>query len=204
MPRHPSITNEEILEAARHVFLEQGFGASTVDIAEKAGISEASIFKRFSTKQALFEAAMGISKTPEWINELAHQTPSEDFKTELTNICKQMLAFYQEVVPRIMMIMGQGKTSYPPQVSSPPPPIRDVGILSRYIEQATTLGYLGPCDSTTLGRLLVGAMMNYVIGSRVAAVLPDSAPVSAPTAIAPDEFIHNLIEILWGGIAPDS
>lgn len=40
MPRRPTVTNEAILEAARQVFLAQGFGASTVDIAKKAGISE--------------------------------------------------------------------------------------------------------------------------------------------------------------------
>jgi AcrR family transcriptional regulator len=45
MARPPKITNEEILAAARQVFLEQGEGGSTLEIAEKAGISEASIFK---------------------------------------------------------------------------------------------------------------------------------------------------------------
>jgi Bacterial regulatory proteins, tetR family len=41
MPRPPKITNEEILVAARQVFLEQGESGSTLEIAEKAGISEA-------------------------------------------------------------------------------------------------------------------------------------------------------------------
>ncbi len=65
MARPPKITNDEILAAARQVFLEEGMGASTLKIAEKAGIAEASIFKRFATKQALFLAAIGISETPQ-------------------------------------------------------------------------------------------------------------------------------------------
>ena len=36
MARTPKITNEEILAAARQVFLEQGEGGSTLEIAQKA------------------------------------------------------------------------------------------------------------------------------------------------------------------------
>jgi hypothetical protein len=44
MPRPPKITNEEILAAARQVFLAEGINGSTLEIGQKAGISEASIF----------------------------------------------------------------------------------------------------------------------------------------------------------------
>jgi AcrR family transcriptional regulator len=92
MARPPKITNEEILTAARQVFLEEGFGASTLAIAEKAGISEASIFKRFGTKEGLFIEAMGVFDTPQWVKNLSNQQPTADIKSELTEICKQMLA----------------------------------------------------------------------------------------------------------------
>jgi AcrR family transcriptional regulator len=45
MARIPKITNEQILEAAREVFLEKGFSGSTLEIAARSGVSEASIFK---------------------------------------------------------------------------------------------------------------------------------------------------------------
>jgi Bacterial regulatory proteins, tetR family len=64
MARTPKITNEAILAVAQQLFLEQGEKASTLEIANKAGISEASIFKRFATKQALFLAAIGITAPP--------------------------------------------------------------------------------------------------------------------------------------------
>lgn len=201
MPRRPTITNEEILEAARQVFLEQGIGASTVDIAEKAGISEASIFKRFATKQALFEAAMDIAEKPKWLKALAKQTPSENFKAELTDICKQMLASYQEMVPRVMMIMGQG--NMPPLPPVPPPPLRDTRLLAEYLEGAIALGYLRPCSSIAVGHLIVGAMMNYVIVSNVTITnLSALESFLVPEAIAADQFVTTLIEVLWQGIAP--
>jgi AcrR family transcriptional regulator len=201
MARPQKITNEEILAAARQVFLEQGMGASTLAIAEKAGISEASIFKRFATKQALFLAAMGIAETPQWVKVLSSRQPTAAIKAELTEICEQMLAFYQEVLPRVMMMMTQHNMPHPPLV--PPPPVRDSQLLAAYLERAIAQGYLRPSDAATIAHMIVGAIVNYVIASNVAEKFP--LPLSLPKvmAIAPSHFIPHLIDTLWGGIAPE-
>jgi AcrR family transcriptional regulator len=48
---------EEILDAAQHVFAERGYqGASTEEIARRAGISQPYIFRLFGTKKDLFIA----------------------------------------------------------------------------------------------------------------------------------------------------
>ncbi|HEY1971737.1 MAG TPA: helix-turn-helix domain-containing protein [Pseudonocardia sp.] len=48
-----------ILDAARALFAERGFGgAGTRDIAEAAGVTQAAIFRHFGTKEGLFEAAV--------------------------------------------------------------------------------------------------------------------------------------------------
>lgn len=50
---------EQILAAARRVFLDNGFsGARTKDIAAEAGVNEALIYRYFASKEALFEAAV--------------------------------------------------------------------------------------------------------------------------------------------------
>ncbi len=115
MAQTPNITNEEILAAALQVFLEEGIGASTLEIAQKAGISEASIFKRFTNKQALFLAAMGITETPKWVKTLSSDMPTAVIKSELTDISEQMLAFYQEVLLRVLMMMAQSNLPHPSQ-----------------------------------------------------------------------------------------
>ena len=58
MPRPVSIQDEVILSAARELFLERGIDVATSEIAARAGVSQGTIFKRFRTKQALFNAAM--------------------------------------------------------------------------------------------------------------------------------------------------
>jgi len=58
MGRKKTITDAALLEAAREVFVEAGFGASTKEIARRAGVSEGVIYQRFATKDELFFAAM--------------------------------------------------------------------------------------------------------------------------------------------------
>lgn len=50
MPRPVSIQDDVILRAAREIFLEKGWDATTSEIAAKAGVSNGIIFKRFKTK----------------------------------------------------------------------------------------------------------------------------------------------------------
>jgi AcrR family transcriptional regulator len=58
MGRKKTVTDAELLGAAREVFVEEGFGASTKEIARRAGVSEGVIYQRFATKDELFFAAM--------------------------------------------------------------------------------------------------------------------------------------------------
>ncbi|MDY6937399.1 MAG: helix-turn-helix domain-containing protein [Cyanobacteriota bacterium] len=202
MPRPPKITNEEILAAAREVFLEQGIGASTLDIAERAGISEASIFKRFNTKQALFLAAIGITEKPEWVNRLANETPTANFKAELTDICTQMLAFYQEVLLRVFLLMSQGNFPRRPQV--PPPPVRDSQLLAKFLDRAIERGLIRSCNTMALAHAIAGAMANYILTKKLASQRSADWPVSDITVLDSETFVRGLIEALWAGMAPES
>jgi AcrR family transcriptional regulator len=201
MPRPPKISNEDILAAARQVFLEQGSSASTLAIAEKAGISEAAIFKRFATKQALFAAAMGLGEPPAWVRVLANQTPTANLKAELTQICEQMLNFYQDVLPRVLMVMSQGNGSLPPMPSIPPPPVRDSQLLAGFLERAMALGYLRPCHTPTIAHMITGAINNFVVTQEVSRKF--TLPMPAHAAIDNPTFIHHLLEHLWQGIDPN-
>jgi AcrR family transcriptional regulator len=201
MGRTLKITNDEILEAARQVFLEQGSSASTLDIAERAGISEASIFKRFTTKQSLFLAAIGLSETPQWAKGLATQAPTAAVKSELTEICSEILAFYQEVLPRVLMMMAPGQLPS----SAPnflPPPVRDSQLLAGFLEQAIAKKFLRPCDARTVAHMVIGAITNYVATHTMMNKLPTPVRQSRKP-LEPSLFIKNLIETLWAGIAPE-
>lgn len=211
MARPPKITTEEIIAVARQVFLEQGAGASTLVIAERAGISEAAIFKRFGTKQALFLASMGISDDHPWVNVLSKGTPTPEIRKDLIEICSQILEVYQDVMPRVLMLMNQGNTSFPPPMFEPPP-IRDAQLMAGYLERAIAKGYIKPCNAITVAHAIVGGINSYVIMQNmpklpfpVSALLQSKSITSgASVAIEPNLFIENLIDTIWAGIDPNS
>lgn len=58
MPRTKTISDDDLLAAARAVFVELGWSVPTKEIARRLGVSEALLFQRFPTKEDLFFAAM--------------------------------------------------------------------------------------------------------------------------------------------------
>jgi AcrR family transcriptional regulator len=201
MARPPKITNEEIITVARQVFLEKGAGASTLVIAERAGISEAAIFKRFGTKQALFLASMGISDNHPWVSVLSKGTPTPAIRQDLIAICTQILEVYQEVMPRVFMMMTQGNLSFPPPILVPPP-IRDAQLLAGYLERAIAKGYIKPCNAITVAHAIVGAINSYVITQNMPKLPFSALSLLQIDSIEPELFIQNLIDIVWAGIDP--
>src|SRR6185369_15909848 len=61
-PQENSAREEEILQAAFDVFTEKGFhGARMLDVASRARASKATLYARYPSKEALFEALMAWS-----------------------------------------------------------------------------------------------------------------------------------------------
>lgn len=66
-PRHP-IARATLLGIARRVFSKGGYsGTSTAEVAARAGLSKASLFHHFPTKEELYQAALQIP-----VMDLAH------------------------------------------------------------------------------------------------------------------------------------
>ncbi|MBW4644369.1 MAG: TetR/AcrR family transcriptional regulator [Goleter apudmare HA4340-LM2] len=198
MARIPKITNQQILEAARNVFLQKGFSGSTLEIAQRAGISEASIFKRFSTKEELFFAAIGIPDKPLWIQELNSLLGKGDIKQNLIQICHQILEFHREVMPLLMMLRSRGKALPEMGLESESKPVRDLKILTGFLEHEIKQGRLRACEPKTIAHTLLGSLMNYVLLEQML------SPPESITDLSKDDsfFIQSLVEIIWQGIAP--
>src|SRR6186713_2083425 len=60
--RPPVIDSARLLAVARGVFLERGIRATTLEVAERAGVSEGVLFHRFKSKEGLFSAAMDFDR----------------------------------------------------------------------------------------------------------------------------------------------
>ncbi|MGD1867901.1 MAG: TetR/AcrR family transcriptional regulator [Phormidesmis sp.] len=193
MARPRKITAEQILEAAQAIFLEKGFGASTVDIANKAGISEGSIFKRFPTKEDLFIAAMGMSQISSWISFLESSVGKGELKENLKDLGSKMIEFFKELVPKMMMVRSKG-LPIPPMLRQPDkaPPVRVLRALTSFFEEEIALGRIRPNNPQIIATMFMGSLMEFVILSQASAPLPDV-----------DSYVNSVVDLLWTSIKPE-
>jgi AcrR family transcriptional regulator len=163
MGRSRIITDKQILEAAREVFLAEGFGASTVEIARRAGVSEGSIFKRFSTKEKLFFAAMSEVSSPQWVKSLSVLIGQGDLRQNLVSLSHQVIECLREFVPRI--IMARSKGTIPPNLVGfdEPPLTRDLKALTTFFDEEMKLGRIRAGNPEIPARILLGALTSHVL-----------------------------------------
>ncbi|WP_406387197.1 TetR/AcrR family transcriptional regulator [Streptomyces sp. NBC_00211] len=87
---------EAILEAARTVFLREGFGAGVDQLAAEAGVSKVTIYNHFGSKENLFNAVIG--QTLDEALEVAQSViqaklaESDDVRTDLLEACRTWVA----------------------------------------------------------------------------------------------------------------
>lgn len=192
MPRPRTITDEHILEAARSVFEEHGYSATTAQIAQRAGVSEGTLFKRFSSKEELFAQVIGLHERPDWLHDLK-PVPGGDPRRQLEAVCLRLLAEAREVIPRIMLLWTRGHAPPFPRTSlRPPPPERALAALQSYLDREVEAGRLRANDTAVTARVLIGAMMHFVITD---VTHPDSNE-----GLGDARFVHGLMEVLWPGL----
>lgn len=102
MGRKKIIDEATLLEAARSVFLEQGNAGTTKEVARRAGISEAAIFKRYPTKTALFVAAL-MSTDIDTGGLVA--TEIDNPRDALVETGRRLLRHFRTVIPMGLRLM---------------------------------------------------------------------------------------------------
>lgn len=195
MGRPRLISTERLIEAARTIFLERGAAAPTAAIARHLGISEATIYKRFGTKEALFEAAMGMPGcefAEEWPEWAGRATPAENLEI----MGRALVAYFRELLPRVVMSCTRpGEEPWRKlRDQDNPPPARLIGAIERYLTAEVALGRVATKDPQTAARMLLGAAHNFAFF--------EVAGLSALVDRDVDGLVGALTETLWKGLEP--
>jgi AcrR family transcriptional regulator len=197
MARPVTISDEQILAAARIVFVRDGVTATTRDIAREAGVSEGSLFKRFPTKEALFAAAIELPDVPAWVGEMQRLLGQGELRENLLHITLGMIQLLQERLPLVMVAWGsKPNPALAASDGEETPGIRDRRRLSEYLRQEIALGRLRPCNTEAAARMLFGACVNFVMDR-----LTLKQPLSQEEVHC---FAQGVVEALWEGISPIS
>jgi AcrR family transcriptional regulator len=188
MARPPSISSQQIVDAARAVFLAHGFTkASTVDIARRAGVSEGSIFNRFATKDDLFRAAMDDAQPPAFA--LDRHVGRGDLRQNLIRITVESVHYLNNLLPKLMLRWSERELAAQSDVCTRPRKI--LRVLTAFFKAEKVLGRVGG-DPPIIARMFMGSVWNYCFLRTVAG----DRSMSAKT------FAERLIGGLWQGIAP--
>ncbi|MBV8585493.1 MAG: helix-turn-helix transcriptional regulator [Verrucomicrobia bacterium] len=206
MPRPVSIQDDVILRAAREIFLAKGLDATTSEIAAKAGVSHGIIFKRFKTKQALFQSAM--QEQSDWGQTIAELLNSGVGRNEVqTTLCEVGFVFVQKfltLIPALMM-----SWSNKPEAVSDAEQAASVGkaraaqalkavkTIAAYLEAESRLGRIRNMDFEVVAQAFVGALWHHSFLQ----VMLDGGKTGPSKG---RRYVKQLVQSLWLGLEPES
>jgi AcrR family transcriptional regulator len=103
MGRYKQVSDDALLEAAREVFVQQGFGASTREIARRVGISEAILYRRYKTKLDLFFAAM--VPPPVELGAKRGDRRGRGVVADLEATALEIMAYFRQAMPVFLQLV---------------------------------------------------------------------------------------------------
>lgn len=205
MARPKTIDSEQLLSVAREAFLEQGFFASTAEIARRAGVSEGTLFGRFGSKEDLFEQALGLSDYGDWRTELLACVGEGDVRLNLERYLMAYLSEAQRLVPAVALVLSRGydHTHNPLLERLGNPAGKDAQALSEYLRGESALSRLRPLDAEVVALAMTGALTHYISQQVLNMGCPRSGQLLDATPLDPARFVRSLMDLWWPGLAPN-
>jgi AcrR family transcriptional regulator len=187
-----TLTDDELLDAARAVFLARGLDATTTEIAKRARISESVIFHRYKTKEALFSAVFDRQIVmPPAIARLPSLVGQGEIADNLFDAGLGLVEMMEQVLPFMMMAFSSTKMNILGKMARPHPMKRQMlGVLSGYFEEEARAGRLRPIKGDILASTFNGGIMQYVMAEHVERSI-DPMGISV--------FLRGLIDVLLQG-----
>jgi AcrR family transcriptional regulator len=200
--RRPEKT-EAILDAAGQLFREHGYGAVSMDqIARAAGVSKATVYAHFESKERLF-AAMIHNACRAYAEALMPTvTEMEDVREALTRICREIERFL--LAPKTLgiyrVIIAEGPR-FPELVrafiESGPLPFRKM--LAEFFESANRRGTLKVPNPRLAAHQLVWLVRGPLYLQRILNLsgISDEEP-------GVEETVNGAVDMFMKGYAPDA
>ena len=163
-PRDP-VVDQAILRAALELFIEQGIvGASIERIAKRAGVAKTSVYRRWSSREALLAQAIEVARNATgYTVDLVERTPPQDFvkllieacevvgKPEIRKLMTRLIGSIPDY-PKLMEVYRE--TYYLPRRQA----------FGRALERVQAAGLLAKnIDLEALADMIIGAVMHRLI-----------------------------------------
>lgn len=201
--REPTLpTREHILDAAVSVMQNLGLGrATTKEIAQAAGLSEAALYRHFADKAELFLCVIG-ERVPQLVTvlqDLPARAGKRTVRANLEEVMRVALPFYSEAVPLASALFAEPDLLARHQErlrSKSMGPRRALEHVAAYLKAEQRLDRVNRrVDPEASAWLLLGACIGRSLIARF---------MSEPTSEeADDRFVRTTLSSLLAGLAPE-
>jgi AcrR family transcriptional regulator len=187
--RRPSTERrEEILDAARRVFLMSGYAGATVrEIAAAADVNDAVLYRSFSTKEQMFEEAIA-APLEEAVNAAFRSAPGDpEVRAVSEAFVQDLLEAMRDIAPLLMVVLGdaeRGATFYRQRFQPALSRLREI------IDTNLPMWSHRDFDPDLAAMAVVGMCLFIALHNRFG-----DTPTGEPRQIAPE-----LLSIVWDGL----
>jgi len=191
-------TADKILDAAADLFATHGYAATTTRaVAERAGVNEVTLFRRFDNKLGILRALGERMRQRQAGHAAAAAPDAESVRETLLRLARMeiegtieggalaiRLAFDARSVPEIAELLGEG---IPDNLSG----------LAEYMAERQQSGELrDDIDPKVMAEAFFGLTSSYVMYRIVMGVAP------MPDDVQTDKGIAQMFDLFWSGAAP--
>ncbi len=165
MVRPQLISTDEIIEIARKLFFEDGLSVSMQAIADKVGLSQPALFKRFKTKKELIFAALAPPEKLPLIDWIDAGPKEGELRPQLEALLGKLWETLLWILPR-MMVLKQSKLEPEEfhKLYKKPPLAVLLEAVSGWLERAKKSGRLrGSGDTDAWAQALLGSLQGRAV-----------------------------------------
>lgn len=191
-----------IMQAAKALFLEHGFGAVSMDqIARQAGVSKATVYAHFTSKEKLFAEMVFGACSSSWDGAMPQLAAGSDIQSVLEAVLRVVMEHLLSPEPlsvyRIIMAEGPRFPELPKAFfgNGPLPMIRK---LSTFFEEANRLGLLAVPNPRLAAEQAIW-LVRGPIGIR--RLLDMDVPADFP---AEDDYLKGAVQMIYRSFRPGS
>jgi len=178
---HPGVeeTRGKILAAARELFERNGTrGTTTREVAERAGVNEATLFRHFGSKRALLDAMREQACGVEHLRSILATLPGDDITADLRTLAYSTVEHMagKRAMMCISLAEDAAGTDDSPEWRGPTLIHAD---LEAYFSVKVKAGQIRG-EPTLVARYFMGILFSYVVGRKLwNSAVPDRAVLDA-------------------------
>lgn len=195
--RPKKTTDSDLLNAVYRCLVRHGITASSQLIANEVGVSQATLFKRFGTKEGLIKRALVSPIIGHPIFLRLQKLPTKGSPVQqIEELSLILLRFFEEMVPCIMLLRSGGfdlPSIEEVMETKNTPPIMMRILLTNWVAELQKIHELRSIPAESIALALLGAIQHRAMRTHI---LHDTTMTKSD-----EEYLASIVEIFWNGIS---